>query len=143
MRNVNDVTRAHEQGRPDGALAGLYRLRHGKPTPSAAKASEIATLIGDLYFDEVVDRRRCASIASPSRSTARAKKNDILVDNSVRALGERSTYARARRLILDYVGRGAAPALKRAAKSGATPQLRRRAQKVLATLESKSYRSRH
>ena len=58
------------------------------------------------------------------------------------ALGDHNTYARARRLILEYVGRGAAPTLKRTAKSGATPQLRRRAQKVLATLESKSYRSR-
>jgi serine/threonine-protein kinase len=140
VRNVNDVTALLRKGDSDGALAGLYRLRHGRPAPTGAKASEIATLIGDVYFDKKWWTDGLKEYRFAIAVDGRTKKNEILVSNSVRALGERATYARARRLLLDYVGRGAVPALKRAARSGATPQLRRRAQMVLATLESKSYR---
>ena len=141
VRNISDARALMRKGDTDGALAGLYRLRHARPAPSASKSSEIATLIGDLYFDKKWWTDALREYRFAITLDGRAKKNDILVNNSVRALGDHNTYARARRLLLDYVGRGAASALKRAAKSGATPQLRRRAQKVLATLESKSYRS--
>jgi eukaryotic-like serine/threonine-protein kinase len=140
VRNIGDARALMKKGDLDGALAGLYRLRHGRPSPSAGKASEIATLIGDLYFDKKWWTDSLREYRFAITLDARAKKNDILLSNSVRALAERNTYARARRLLLDYIGRPAAPALKRAAKSGATPQLRRRSQKVLATIESKSYR---
>jgi len=141
VRNISDARALMRKGDTDGALAGLYRLRHAKPSPSSSKASEIATLIGDLYFDKKWWTDGLREYRFAITVDARAKKNDLLLGNSVRALGDHNTFARARRLLLDYVGRGAIPALKRAAKSGATPQLRRRAQKVLATLESKSYRS--
>src|SRR6185312_9147377 len=140
VRNVNDVKALLRKGDSDGALAGLYRLRHGHPAPTGAKASEIATLIGDVYFDKKWWTDGLKEYRFAIAVDGRTKRNEILVSNSVRALGERATYARARRLLLDYVGRGAVPALKRAARSGGTPQLRRRAQMVLATLESKSYR---
>jgi hypothetical protein len=143
IRGVTDAKALIRKGDLDGALAGLYKLRHGKPTPSSSKASEIATLIGDLYFDKKWWTDGLREYRFAITLDARAKRNEALVSNSVHALAERQTYARARRLLLDYIGRGAAPALKRAAKSGSTPQLRRRAQKVLATLESKSYRSHH
>ncbi|MGZ3426330.1 MAG: protein kinase domain-containing protein [Polyangia bacterium] len=143
VRSINDAKALIRKGDLDGALAGLYKLRHGKPTPSSSKASEIATLIGDLYFDKKWWTDALREYRFAITLDARAKRNEILVTNSVHALAERATYARARRLLLDYVGRGAAPALKRAARSGSTPLLRRRAQKVLATLESKSYRSHH
>ncbi len=143
VRGVGDVKALLRKGDSDGALAGLYRLRHGKPAPSAGKASEIATLIGDVYFDKKWWTDGLREYRFAIALDGRAKKNDLLVTNSVHALGDRNTYARARRLLLDYVGRGAVPMLKRTARSGATPQLRRRAQKVLATLESKSYRPRH
>ncbi|HXU71464.1 MAG TPA: protein kinase [Polyangia bacterium] len=140
VRNVNDVKALLRKGDSDGALAGLYRLRHSHPAPTGAKASEIATLIGDVYFDKKWWTDGLKEYRFAIAVDGRTKRNEILVSNSVRALGERATYARARRLLLDYVGRGAVPALKRAARSGGTPQLRRRAQMVLATLESKSYR---
>ena len=140
VRNISDARALMRKGDVDGALAGLYRLRHARPAPSAAKSSEIATLIGDLYFDKKWWTDALREYRFAITVDAHAKKNDILINNSVRALGEHDTTARARRLILDYVGRGAAPALKRAARSGATPQLRKNAQKTLATLESKSYR---
>ena len=142
VRSISDARALMRKGDLDGALAGLYRLRHGRPAPSAAKASEIATLIGDLYFDKKWWTDALREYRFAITLDGRAKKNDLLLTNSVHALAERNTYARARRLLLDYVGRAAVPMLKRAAKSGATPQLRRRAQKVLATLESKSYRPR-
>ena len=141
VRNISDARALIRKGDVDGALAGLYRLRHAKPAPSSSKASEIATLIGDLYFDKKWWTDGLREYRFAVTIDARAKKNDLLLSNSVRALGDRNTFARAHRLLLDYVGRTAVPALTRAAKSGPTPQLRRRAQKVLATLESKSYRS--
>jgi serine/threonine protein kinase len=142
VRSVGDARALAKKGDSDGALAGLYRLRRSRPTPSAARGSEIASLIGDLYFDrkwwtDGLREYRFAITLDP-----RAKKRDPLVSNSVHALGDRNTYARARRLILDYIGRSAVPALKRMVKSGAPPILRRRAQTMLATLESKSYHSR-
>ena len=143
IRSVRDAKALIKKGDSDGALAGLYKLRHGRPTPSSSKASEIATLIGDLYFEKKWWTDALREYRFAITLDSRAKRNEALLGNSVHALSERATYARARRLLLDYVGRGAAPALKRAVKSGATPQLRRRAQKVLATLESKSYRSHH
>jgi serine/threonine protein kinase len=143
VRGVSDAKALIRKGDTDGALAGLYKLRHGRPAPSSAKASEIATLIGDLYFDKKWWTDGLREYRFAITLDARAKRNEMLLTNSVHALSERATYARARRLLLDYIGRNAVPALKRAARSGATPQLRRRAQKVLATLESKSYRSHH
>lgn len=140
VRNVSDARALIRRGDTDGALAGLYRLRHARPAPSAARSSEIATLIGDLYFDKKWWTDGLREYRFAITADAHAKKNDLLLTNSVRALGDRNTFARARRLILDYVGRAAVPALKRAARSGGAPQLRARAQKVLATLESKSYR---
>ncbi|HEX6835897.1 MAG TPA: hypothetical protein VF334_04955, partial [Polyangia bacterium] len=140
VRNISDAKALMRKGDADGALAGLYKLRHARPAPSAAKASEIATLIGDLYFDKKWWTDGLREYRFAITLDGRAKRNEILLNNSVRALGDHNTAARARRLLLDYVGRGAAPALRRAARSGATPQLRHQAQKVLATLESKSYR---
>jgi len=140
VRNLSDARALMRKGDSDGALAGLYRLRHARPTPSASKGSEIATLIGDLYFDKKWWTDGLREYRFAITLDGRAKKNGILLDNTVRALGDRNTSARARRLLVDYIGRGAVPALKRAARSGATPQLRHAAQKVLATLESKSYR---
>jgi serine/threonine-protein kinase len=142
VRTIADARTLLRKGDTDGALAGLYRLRRARPAPPAVRNSEIASLIGSIYFErrwwtDALREYRFALTLDP-----RARKNDALIGNSVRALGERTTYARARRLILDYVGRGATPALKRAVKSGQTTALRRRAQKVLATLESKSYRLR-
>ncbi|HEY2743794.1 MAG TPA: serine/threonine-protein kinase [Polyangia bacterium] len=142
VRGVSDVKSLLRKSDTDGALAGLYRLRHGKPVPSVGKASEIATLIGDVYFDKKWWTDGLREYRFAITLDGHAKRNELLLTNSVRALGDRATYARARRLILDYVGRGAVPALKRTARSGATQELRRRAQKLLATLESKSYRSR-
>ncbi|HEX4461688.1 MAG TPA: protein kinase, partial [Polyangia bacterium] len=142
IRSVGDARALVRRGDSDGALAGLYRLRRSHPTPSASKSSEIATLIGDLYFERKWWTDAMREYRFAIALDARARKAEPLVGNSVHALADRATYPRARRLILDYVGKGAAPALKRAAKSGATPTLRRRAKSVLATIESRSYRSR-
>jgi serine/threonine-protein kinase len=143
IRSVSDARALIRKGNLDGALAGLHRLRRARPTPSASKSSEIATLIGDLYFDRKWWTDGLREYRFAITLDGRARRSNTLIDNSVHALADRSTYSRARRLILDYVGKSAAPALKRAARSGSTPTLRRRAQKLLATLESKSYRLRH
>ncbi|MDB4965935.1 MAG: serine/threonine protein kinase [Myxococcales bacterium] len=142
IRSVGDARALIKKGNFDGALAGLFRLRRARPTPSASKSSEIATLIGDLYFERKWWTDGLREYRFAITLDGRARRASSLVDNSVHALADRSTYSRARRLILDYVGRSATSALKRAARSGSPPTLRRRAQKLLATLESKSYRLR-
>ena len=105
VRGVGDIKALLRKGDSDGALAGLYRLRHGKPTPTGAKASEIAVLIGDVYFDKKWWTDGLREYRFAITLDGRAKKNEILLNNSVHALGDRATFARARRLILDYVGR--------------------------------------
>jgi hypothetical protein len=142
VRSVAEARALMRKGDYDGALAGLYRLRRGKPTPSASRSSEIATLIGHLYFERKWWTDALREYRFAIALDARARRDESLLGNSVRALSDRGTYLRARRLILEYVGRNAVPALKRASRTGATPALRRRSQKVLATLESKSYRTR-
>src|SRR5439155_16205113 len=143
VRSINEVRSLIKKGNLDGALAGLYRLRRSRPTPSASKSSEIASLIGDVYFDRKWWTDGLREYRFAISLDGRARKSALLVDNSVHALADRSSYPRARRLILDYVGRSATPALKRAAKQPGSPTLRRRAQKLLAALESKSYRPKH
>ncbi len=142
IRNIGDARALVRRGDTDGALAGLYRLRRSRPTPSASKSSEIAALIGDLYFERKWWTDAMREYRFAIALDGRARKAEPLVGNSVHALADRGTYPRARRLLLDYVGKGAVPALKRAVKSGTTPTLRRRAKSVLSTIESKSYRMR-
>jgi serine/threonine protein kinase len=142
IHSVGDARALIRRGDADGALAGLYRLRRARPTPSASKSSEIATLIGDLYFERKWWTDAMREYRFAIALDGRARKAEPLVSNSVHALADRATYPRARRLLIDYVGKGAAPALKRAAKSGTPPTLRRRAKSVLSTIESKSYRTR-
>jgi eukaryotic-like serine/threonine-protein kinase len=141
IRNIGDARSLIRRGDSDGALAGLYRLRRSRPTPSASKSSEIAALIGDLYFERKWWTDAMREYRFAIALDGRARKSEPLVSNSVHALADRATYPRARRLILDYVGKGAAPALKRAVKSGPAT-LRRRAKSVLSTIESRSYRMR-
>ena len=141
VRSLGDVRALIKKGDSDGALAGLFRLRKAKP--SSAKASEIARLIGDLYFERKWWTDGLREYRFAITLDARARKSATLINNSVHALADHSTYLRARRLILDYIGRSAAPALRRAARAGNPTPLRRRAQKLLATVGSRSYRLRH
>jgi hypothetical protein len=132
VRTLADVRGLLRRGDADGALAALYRLRRAKPTP--ARAAEIATLLGNLYFDrrwwsDGLKEYRFAISIDP-----RSRTNGALINNTVRALGDRNTYPRARRLLVSYVGRSALSALRRAARSG-SPLARRNAQAVLAQLE--------
>ncbi len=137
VRHLSDVRALIKKGDADGALAGLYRLRRAKPAPNAQRSSEIAALIGHLYFDrkwwtDALREYRFAVTVYP-----RARTNSILVGNAVHALSDRATFARARRLVANYLGRAALPALRKAARSGATPALRRRAAALVAALDRK------
>jgi serine/threonine-protein kinase len=137
VHTLADVRALLKKGDADGALAGLYRLRRARPAPAPRAAAEIASLIGNLYFD----RRWWTDALKEYRFAvtldAREKGDVALVANAVRSLGDKQTYPRGRRLILYYVGRGAAPALRRAIKSGASPLARKNAQTVLTLLEGK------
>ena len=144
VRNVADVRVLLKKGDADGALAGLYRLRQRKPAPSTRANAEISTLIGHLYFDRKWWTDALKEYRFACRIDAHAKRDDILINNTVRTLGDRGTYWRSRRLLLDYIGRSAVSSLRSAAKSSASsPDLRRRAQRVLETLEGKSSKHAH
>ncbi|HZS36979.1 MAG TPA: serine/threonine-protein kinase [Polyangia bacterium] len=141
VRSIADVRALIRKHDADGALAALYHLRRQKPAPSAAKSAEIAALIGHLYYDrrwwtDALREYRFALALEP-----RQKSNAILVGNAVHALADGKTYARARRLLTDYVGRAALPALKKAARATSSPpQLKKRAQQLIAALDTKSRR---
>jgi serine/threonine-protein kinase len=139
VRNLGDVRALMRRGDMDGALSGLYRLRRGKQ--SSASGSQIAILIGNLYFDRKWWTDALREYRFAITLEGRARKDEYLIVNSVHALSDKGTYARARRLIIVYVGKSAVPALRRAAKSGATQAWRQRAQKVLSSLDSRAGRS--
>jgi uncharacterized protein HemY len=135
VRTLADVRALLRRGDADAALAGLYRLRRAKPP--ARESAAIATLLGHLYFDrrwwtDALKEYRFAVTLSP-----RAKSDATLANNAVRLLGQPATYGRARRLLLVYVGKPALPSLRRAAKGGATPLIRRRAAELQAQLEGR------
>ena len=127
-----------KKGDADGALAGLFRLR--KQHPSAQKGAEIATLIGTCIRSQVVDR--CAQGVSLRPAPRPARQERQHAGRQYRPHpGDRGTYWRARRLLIDYVGRSALPSLKSAARSGPTPRSRNAAARlVLDTLEGKGAR---
>lgn len=138
VHNLAGVRALLKHGDAEAALAALLRLRKLKQPP--ARASEMARLIGNLYFDRRWWTDGLREYRFAITLDTRARQSATLIDNSVHALTERTTYPRARRLILDYIGRGAMPSLRRASRSGQPPVLRRRAQSLLEALGSKSYR---
>jgi serine/threonine-protein kinase len=138
VRTLADVRALIRKGDDDGALAGLYRLRRARPAPSRARGAQIATLIGSLYFDRRWWTDALREYRFACHLEARARRDSTLVNNTVRMLADHNTYFRARRLILDTLGRAAVPALRTAIGSTTAPDLRHRAQHVLTELTHKS-----
>jgi serine/threonine-protein kinase len=136
VSRMADVKLLLKKGDEDLALAGLYRLRRVRPTTPRAQA-EIATLIGNIYFDrhwwtDMLREYRFAVKVDPHF------KNDAFINNNtVRSLADHVVCWRARRLVLDYLGRNSIPSLRVAAKRGETADLRRRAGKVLDSVEGR------
>jgi serine/threonine-protein kinase len=136
VTRIADVKQLLRKGDADGALAGLYRLRRVRPTTPRAQA-EIATLIGNIYFDRHWWTDALKEYRFACKLDAHSKSDGFVVNNTIRTFADHGTFWRARRLILDYVGRNAAPSLRAAAKRGESADLRRRAQRVLETLEGR------
>jgi hypothetical protein len=139
VRSIADVRALLRKGDADGALAGLLRLRRQRPS-SASKASMIASLLGHLYFDRKWWTDALREYRFAVKMDGHARSDATLVNNTVRTLGDRATSSRARRLLVAYIGRSAIPALRRAARSGASPMERRNAQRVLSQLETRHRR---
>jgi serine/threonine-protein kinase len=134
VRTLADARVLARRGDSDGALAGLNKLQRAHPAPPPARASEIAQLIGHLYFDRKWWTDALREYRFAITVDGRAKADPLLVGNTIRALGDRATAPRARRLLVQYIGRGAVPALRRAAHSGPSPLVRKNAAAVLAQL---------
>ncbi len=130
VRNIGDVRALVRRGETDLAIAGLYQLRR-RAGLARDRQAEIATLLGHLYYDRrwitdaLKEYRYALSLDLRSRSDM------TIINNTVRALGDRATAGRARRVLIDFVGRSAIPALRRAAER---PETHRRATEVLAKL---------
>ena len=92
---------------------------------------EVATLLGHLYFDRhwITDALREYRYALSL--DLRARSDQTIIGNAVRALGDRPNAARARRVLIDHVGRAAIPALRKAAER---PETRQTADEVLTKL---------
>jgi hypothetical protein len=135
VKSIADVKALLKKNDADGALAALYRLRQKKP--SSAQQAQIATIIGNLYFDRRWWTDALREYRFACRLDPKAKNDRILIDNTVRTLADHGTYWRARRLLVDYVGRSAIPAVRSAMKNASSSEVRRRTQRVLESLESK------
>jgi hypothetical protein len=132
VRSLAEVRQLLKKGDSDAALAGLYRLRKKKNTPR--ENADIAYFIGNIYFDRTWWTDALKEYRFACSSDARMRSNPILIRNTVRTFGDQKTYPRARRLILDYVGRAALPTLRANARFG-QGEVRRRASEVLAVVE--------
>jgi hypothetical protein len=124
------------KGEVDAALAGLYHMRTQKPPLPPPRASEVALLIGNIYFDRKWWTDALKEYRFAVKQDPRARGDMILVNNTIRMLADRGTAPRARRLLLDYVGKAAVPSLKRAVKVTQNPLVRHQAQFVLASLDA-------
>ena len=91
-------------------------------------------LIGNLYYDRRWWTDALREYRFAVMTEARTRSDAILLNNTIRCLGERATYPRARRLLVDHVGRAALPALHRAAKLSVA-QVRKRADELAHALE--------
>jgi serine/threonine-protein kinase len=134
VTRIADVKALLKKGDPDSALAGLYRLRRVRPT-TARQQSEISILIGNIYYDrhwwtDALKEYRFACKVDPH-----SKTDPYVVNNTIRMFADHNTFWRARRLILDYVGRSAVASLRIASKRAESADLRKRAARVLDTLE--------
>jgi hypothetical protein len=134
VRTVADARALIKRGDSDGALSALYHLRQ-KRGFQPARAAEIALLIGHLYFDrrwltDGLKEYRFAVITDP-----KAKTDGTMIANAIRALGERVTYGRARRLLATHVGRSALPALRKAARTSQAPLVRKRADELAKIID--------
>jgi serine/threonine-protein kinase len=134
VHSIADARKLLRNGDGDSALAGLLRLRRQKPPP--AKASEIAQLIGHLYFDRHWWTDALKEYRFAITLDGKARKDNILVANAVRTLGDSVTFARGKKLLVEYVGKGAIGPLKKAARSGASSLLRKNASLVLAQMKT-------
>jgi hypothetical protein len=139
VRHLSDVRALLRKGDADGALAGLYRLRRQKPPPTVQRQAEIATLLGHLYYDRKWWTDSLREYRFAVNTWPRAKSDAILVGNSAHMLGDAKTYARARRLLVDYVGRAGLHSLRKLARASSTsPSLRKSVQAVIAAVEGRA-----
>jgi serine/threonine-protein kinase len=130
IRTIGDVRGAVRRGETDLAISGLYKLRR-RPNQSAETQAEIATVLGHLYYDRHWTTEALREYRYALSLDLRARTDPTIINNTVRALGDRTNTARARRVLVDFVGRTAIPALRRAAER---PDTRRVAEEVLAKL---------
>lgn len=130
VHSISDVRALVRRGETDSALAGLYALRR-RANLSRDKAAEIATLLGHLYFDRHWMADGLKEYRYALSLDVHARTDQTIINNTVRALADATTAARARRVLIDYVGRTAIPALRHAEDR---PETRARAEAVLSKL---------
>jgi hypothetical protein len=97
----------------------------------AARHREIATLLGHLYYDRHLVIAALKEYRYALSLDLRARTDATIINNTVRALADPDTAPRARRVLIDFVGRSAIPMLRRAAER---PETRARAEEVLVKL---------
>ena len=130
VTNLGDVRVLIRRGETDLALAGLYQLRR-KAGGTRERQAQIAVLLGHLYNDRHWVSDALKEYRYALSLDGRLRSDPTVVGNTVRALTDRVTAPRARRLILDSVGRSAIVPLRRLADR---PDTRRRAEEILAKL---------
>jgi serine/threonine-protein kinase len=113
VHNIADVRALVRRGETDLAISGLYALRR-RGGMSSEREAEVATLLGHLYSDRKWNTDALREYRYALGLDVHARSDQTIINNTVRALGDPETAPRARRVLIDSVGRAAIPALRRA-----------------------------
>ena len=134
MRSIADARGLVRRGETDGAVAGLLALRR-RNNQSREGQAEIATLLGHLYFDRGWIDYGLREYRYALTLEVSARSDQTIINNTIEALGDPATAPRARRVLVDSVGRSAIPALRHASDK---PKLHDQAEIVLGKLGATS-----
>jgi serine/threonine-protein kinase len=126
VNSLADVNALIRKGQLDAAIRGVQQLRRNTP-----RAPQLPFVLGTLYFDKhwwsdgLAKYREAIALGPGFRQSARIQRD------AIRALGEDRTYPRARALLVRDIGRSAITALRRAARTDSSKDVRKRAESVL------------
>ncbi|MCP4674145.1 MAG: protein kinase [Deltaproteobacteria bacterium] len=131
-KDIKDAKNLIAAGRTDEAIAILQKLRASFP-----RATEPPYLLGNIFSEKswwsaAIERYENAIDLNPEY-----RKDPVLNQNLIRALGNDKSQKAARKFILEQIGQDAIPHLREAMDGDGTVRLRRRAARVLEKLSEK------
>ncbi len=132
VRSVADARAMAARGDVDGAILGLHELRRASPDDAA-----VLLALGDLYFAKGWGSEGLAAYRDALDADPTTRRNRSLIEHTVASLDSPRDADVAQAMLARQIGRGALPALHRAARGSHDDALRARIAAVVAQLEGK------